>query len=87
MKSAKKRPNSLWQNSLSRMSNKFTIFGGGNSQSSTLMKSHRQLPADQSHHDDHQDEQQQQQQVALDAWIEAKVVSYWLRTTFALTAA
>lgn len=79
-KGKKNNSNSIWQNSLSRMSNKFSIFGGSQSKNnSTLAKDKKQSkskqPQIQIRH------QQESQPIALDSWIETKVVSFVEITT------
>lgn len=69
-KKEKSKPN-LWQNSLSRMSNKFSIFSGNTAKKSSP-------PSSNSSSNQQQDRNKQDlpASVTLDAWIETKVVSF-----------
>lgn len=64
--------NKPWQSSLSNMSNKFSLFGGGGAMNTNKRKSaaSKQAPASRPHNGD-----VDKRAVALDGWIETKVVS------------
>lgn len=63
---------SIWHNSISRMSNKFSLFGGSNSSKSAGNNKlrHEQLDRQREHQ-----LVQESMQLGLDSWIETKVVS------------
>lgn len=74
-----KKPASLLQNSLSRMSSKFNLFGSGRGVSAALSRQSRGGKGKQDEISDKESTAaigSSQQEVALDAWIETKVVSY-----------
>lgn len=66
----KKGKSSIWQNSLSRMSNKFSIFSGAGGTGSSSKQDKKAKRQPQIVH------QQESQPIALDSWIETKVVSF-----------
>lgn len=69
----RRKSKNLWQNSLSRMSNKFSIFSAGGTG-----QSRKKAAAEKANSTGNGGQQALPPAVTLDAWIETKVVSYSL---------
>lgn len=66
---------SKWQNSLSRMSNKFNLFASASQHSTLKQQLARKRPSERPDDEQRPTADGDQIEVVLDAWIEAKMVS------------